>query len=197
MHTIFPIESVQKCIFTLANRLYGLTFRELEKVLKYHSDVKVYEVLDENKENLAIFMSDYFTRPTVEQSAWMDEMKKLCIDFNRKKHHPIIYKVANFEKPTLVDWGWSFERLFTEKLRLSPLHITGFIKVELVSAAYLDLMYSLQTKGEIDKIDILKFEMKIAEVLKMPKEIEFRYHRIYFKHIFGIDMYAYGYYIQF
>ena len=142
-------------------------------------------------------MSDYFTRPTEEQSAWMDEMKKLYIDFNRKKHHPIIYKVANFEKPTLVDWGWSFERLFTEKLRLSPLHIAGFNKVELVSAAYLDLMYSLLTKGEIDKIDILKFEMKIAEVLKMPKEIEFRYHRIYFKHILGIDMYAYGYYIQF
>ena len=35
----FPIENVRKGIFTMANRLYGLTFKEVTNVPVYHPDV--------------------------------------------------------------------------------------------------------------------------------------------------------------
>ena len=44
------------------------------------------------------------------------------------------------------------------------------------------------------EIDVEKFEKAVARRLGMPEEIQFRYRSPYFKHIFGSDEYAAGYY---
>lgn len=71
----FAVDSVTKGIFEMANRLYGISFTELPDAPKYHKDVKVYEVKDAEGKHLAVFMTDYFTRASKRQGAWMEELK--------------------------------------------------------------------------------------------------------------------------
>lgn len=66
----------------------------------------------------------------------------------------------------------------------------GFSTTELAGAALLDMMYG----QENEVADPAAFEMQVAEKIGMPEEITFRYRSPYFKHIFGDDGYASGYY---
>ena len=67
----------------------------------------------------------------------------------------------------------------------------GFVTTELAGAALLDLAWG-QTDGE--GVDVPGFEAAFSEKIGMPKEITYRYRSPYFKHIFGDDGYASGYY---
>ncbi len=77
-----------------------------------------------------------------------------------------------------------------EKLTASGTFNEGFVTTEAVGAAILDMMYGQQT----EVADPAAFEAEVAEKIGMPKEITFRYRSPYFKHIFGDDGYASGYY---
>lgn len=66
----------------------------------------------------------------------------------------------------------------------------GFMTTELAGAALLDMMYGEQAEVKDPKA----FEVMVAEKIGMPEEITFRYRSPYFKHIFGDDGYASGYY---
>ncbi|MDE7412394.1 MAG: M3 family metallopeptidase [Muribaculaceae bacterium] len=76
------------------------------------------------------------------------------------------------------------------KLNESSKFNQGFVTTELAGAALLDLKYGEQPEVE----DVVAFEKKVADEIGMPKEITFRYRSPYFKHIFGDDGYASGYY---
>ena len=78
-----------------------------------------------------------------------------------------------------------------EKLDNASKFNQGFITTELAGAALLDLEWG-QTDGE--GIDVPGFEVAVAEKIGMPQEITYRYRSPYFKHIFGDDGYASGYY---
>ncbi len=78
------------------------------------------------------------------------------------------------------------------KLQAASKHNQGFATTELVGAALLDLQYGKIT--DADSIDVAGFEDNVAEQLGMPSEITFRYRSPYFRHIFGSDGYASGYY---
>lgn len=78
-----------------------------------------------------------------------------------------------------------------EKLNNASKFNQGFITTELAGAALLDLEWG-QTDGE--NINVPQFETFVAEKIGMPEEITYRYRSPYFKHIFGDDGYASGYY---
>ena len=78
------------------------------------------------------------------------------------------------------------------KLLAASTHNQGFTTTELVGAALLDLQYGKIT--DADNVDVAAFEADVAQKLNMPKEITFRYRSPYFRHIFGSDGYAAGYY---
>lgn len=66
----------------------------------------------------------------------------------------------------------------------------GFMTTELAGAALLDLEY-----GKTPEVkDPATFEATVSEKIGMPEEITYRYRSPYFKHIFGSDGYASGYY---
>lgn len=67
----------------------------------------------------------------------------------------------------------------------------GFVTTELAGAALLDLAWG---KNDGQNVDVLKFEKEVGDKIGMPKEITYRYRSPYFKHIFGDDGYASGYY---
>ena len=95
----FQLENVVKGIFTMANRLYGITFTEMPDAPKYNPEVTVYDVKDAEGNHVAVFMTDYFPRATKRQGAWMSEFKGEY-NYDGVSERPIIYNVGNFTKPT-------------------------------------------------------------------------------------------------
>jgi peptidyl-dipeptidase Dcp len=83
-------------VFYAAHELYGITFKELHDIPVYQPDVRVFEVFDTNGQPLALFYCDYFKRDNKNGGAWMSQFvsqSKLLGTL------PVIYNVANFQKP--------------------------------------------------------------------------------------------------
>lgn len=243
----------------MAERLYGVTFTEMPDAPKYFDEVKVYDVTDSTGQHVAVFMTDYFTRDSKRQGAWMSEFKGSWAEADGTSSRPIIFNVCNFAKPsgdtpsllstddvetmfhefghglhgmlskaalksqagTNVDrdfvelpsqihehWAFQPELLRTyahhyqtgdtipdeliAKLNAASKHNMGFMTAELVGAALLDLQYGkLNPEGDID---VLEFEKQVGDKLGMPSQLTYRYRSPYFKHVFGSDGYASGYY---
>ena len=95
----FQLDLCINAIFDLANKLYGLTFTELNDIPVYHQDVKVYEVKDKNGSHLALFYADFFPRESKRGGAWMTEFRGQRI-YNNIDERPLISIVTNFTKPT-------------------------------------------------------------------------------------------------
>lgn len=257
----FHVDSVAKGIFNMAGRLYGVTFTELPDAPRYHPDVKVYEVKDAKGEHVAVFMTDYFQRPSKRQGAWMDAFQISFVDPDGSSQRPIVYNVGNFSKPSAempsllsmdevqtlfhefghglhgmltkaalrsqsgtgvdrdfvelpsqIHEHWAFEpELLKEyarhyrtgelipdslvnKIQAASTHNQGFTTTELAGAALLDLYWGRLNPAEGETIDVEAFEKSVADRLGMPAEVAYRYRSPYFKHVFGSDGYASGYY---
>ena len=251
----FPVDSVRKGLFTMAEKLYGIKFTPMKDAPKYNEEVEVFDVTDaKTGEHVAVYMTDYFPRPTKRQGAWMSDYKTAD-----GKLRPVVYNVGNFTKPTAdtpslltidevetafhefghalhsmltraqykglagtdvdrdfvelpsqIHEHWGFDPGFLKeyahhyktgepmpdeliaKLDAAATHGQGFTTAELVGAALLDLEYSkLNPEGDID---IAAFEKQVTDKLGMPAQLTYRYRSPYFKHIFGSDGYAAGYY---
>ena len=95
----FKLENVLNGAFTIAEKLYGITFNEVFDIDKYQEDVQTFEVLDENNNLVAIFYSDFFPRKGKRNGAWMTSYKSQYIKdgINERPHVSI---VCNFTPPT-------------------------------------------------------------------------------------------------
>ncbi len=69
----FELSKVIDGVFGLANRLYGITFKENKDIPVYHPDVKAYEVFDKDGGYLAVFYADFHPRKGKQAGAWMTE----------------------------------------------------------------------------------------------------------------------------
>lgn len=83
-------------VFYAANKLYGITHKERTDIPVYHEDVKVYELFEENGDQLGLFYVDYFARPSKRGGAWMSNFVTQSKLYNKK---PVIYNVCNYPKP--------------------------------------------------------------------------------------------------
>lgn len=95
----FQLEKVLNGAFTIAGKLYGLTFTEIFDIDKYHEEVMTYEVKDEFGELVAIFYADFFPRKGKRNGAWMTSFKSQSIK-EGVNERPHISNVCNFTKPT-------------------------------------------------------------------------------------------------
>lgn len=95
----FPLEKVREGAFNVANKLYGITFRENDKLPKYHPEAIGYEVLDGDKV-IAILYMDFFPRESKRSGAWMTNFHEQYVDRDGNNVIPIISMVCNFTKPT-------------------------------------------------------------------------------------------------
>ena len=95
----FKLENVLNGAFTIAGKLFGLTFSETFDIDKYHEEVTTYEVKDQNNELVAVFYADFFPRKGKRNGAWMTSFKSQSIQ-NGKNERPHISNVCNFTKPT-------------------------------------------------------------------------------------------------
>lgn len=97
----FEINQVLNGIFYVAERLYGLTFKEItDEVPVYEPSAKAWQVADKNGETLAIFYTDYFPRDGKGAGAWMTEFRRQTYAPDGKRQIPIIVNVCNMTKPS-------------------------------------------------------------------------------------------------
>ena len=104
----FELKNVIKGVFGLANKLYGITFKENKDIPVYHPDVKAYEVFDKDGSFLAVFYADFHPRKGKQGGAWMTEYQGQHIEMKNerlkikedKNVRPHVSVVMNLTKPT-------------------------------------------------------------------------------------------------
>lgn len=93
----FALDSVVKNgLFFVAKQLYGVDFVERHDLPVYADHVKVYDLLDEKGDKIAIFYTDYYRRPTKSGGAWMSNWVEQSHLLGRK---PVVYNVCNYAPP--------------------------------------------------------------------------------------------------
>lgn len=95
----FSLSNVQKGIFDVANKLYGLTFTKNNELPTYHPDAYVYEVREANGRMTGILYLDFFPRDSKQGGAWMTSYVEQNKS-GKKRNLPVISIVCNFTKPT-------------------------------------------------------------------------------------------------
>ena len=94
----FEFTAVREGVFKLANKLFGLTFKPLNNLPKWHKDQQVFEVLDADSSHLGVVYMDFFARESKQGGAWMNSLRDQSnVD---KMIHPIVTTNFNFPPPT-------------------------------------------------------------------------------------------------
>lgn len=96
----FELGHVQKSVFGLATRLYGITFKENKEIPTYHPEVETYEVYDADGRFLAVLYTDFHPREGKQSGAWMSNIKSQYKDAEGNDSRPHIVIVMNFTRPT-------------------------------------------------------------------------------------------------
>ena len=94
----FELGNVQKGIFTLVEKLYGIKFIERKDIPVYHPDVKVFEVREGSGTLLGILYMDFFPRDSKQGGAWSGGFQGSFYR-NGKRVIPFSTLVGNFTKP--------------------------------------------------------------------------------------------------
>lgn len=96
----FELSRVEKGVFGLATRLYGITFKENKEIPVYHPDVKAYEVFDRDNSFLAVLYTDFHPRPGKRSGAWMTSYKEQWMEKGIDSR-PHVSVTMNFSKPSV------------------------------------------------------------------------------------------------
>ena len=118
----FQLEKVQDAVFGLAKTLFGLEFKEISEIQKYHEEVKTYEIFESQESRIksqesrtknqepstdnhqttkfkALLYADYFPRKGKRAGAWMTSFRNQ-FQKNGENFRPHISVVCNFSKPS-------------------------------------------------------------------------------------------------
>jgi len=97
----FPLSRMIEAAFFVAGKLFGLKFEERRDLKLYNPDVRAFDVQDANGAHVALFLGDYFARPSKRGGAWMSAFRtQQKLDGNIR---PIIVNVLNIAKPARGD----------------------------------------------------------------------------------------------
>ena len=93
----FKLENVLvNGVFYAATRLFGITFQERFGLPVYHPDVRVFEVFDADGSALALFLADFYARPSKRGGAWMNAYVAQSTLLDER---PVIGNHQNLTKP--------------------------------------------------------------------------------------------------
>jgi len=113
----FPVDKVIKGLFDIVKNLYGIEIKQKEGVDTWHSDVRFYEIFNDQNQLCGQFYLDLFARQNKRGGAWMDECQ-VRIYNSQLKQDPVAYLTCNFtpplgDKPALLTHS-EVETLFHE-----------------------------------------------------------------------------------
>lgn len=97
----FELDNVlQRGVFYAAGELFGVTFQERTDLPIYQEDVRVFEVFDATGTTLALFIADFYARPSKRGGAWMNSYVSQS---DLMGSQPIVANHLNITKPPSGD----------------------------------------------------------------------------------------------
>ncbi len=93
----FELNNVlQRGVFFAATESFGITFKERTDLPVYQEDVRVFEVFDASGTTLALFIADFYARPSKRGGAWMNAYVSQS---DLLGNQPIVANHLNITKP--------------------------------------------------------------------------------------------------
>lgn len=98
LRPFFKLENVREGLFTVANKLFGITLIPLTNIPCPHPDAEAYEVKDADGSHLGVLYMDFFPRASKQQGAWCGNYRSYHV-VNNKGVTPVVTVVYNFTRP--------------------------------------------------------------------------------------------------
>ena len=102
----FKSENVINGVFEVANKLYGLNFKNLNDVDKFHEEVRIYEVTDIENNYIGLLYQDIHPRSTKRGGAWMNQLKGQGMNRDSVQHPHVTFNCnltkSTSDKPALL-----------------------------------------------------------------------------------------------
>ena len=95
----FQLDKVLDGVFTISNKLFGLSFQKRTDVDTYHPDVTVWQVTNANGKEMGLLYTDFHPRPGKRNGAWKTSYRSQEKK-NGKDIRPHISIVCNFSRPS-------------------------------------------------------------------------------------------------
>ena len=93
----FEMNSVlENGIYYMAEKLYGITFKERKDIPVWQEDVRVFEIFDHDGKAIGLFYVDFYARESKRGGAWMSSIVSQSKLLDQA---PVIYNVCNYQKP--------------------------------------------------------------------------------------------------
>lgn len=113
----FELQNVREGAFYVANKLFGVTFEELDHVPLWNPAVQPYVVYGSEGEYLGVYMVDYYARDSKRGGAWMSSYRTTS-NIQGNQVRPIVTNNLNLNipaggEPTLLNFS-QVETLFHE-----------------------------------------------------------------------------------
>lgn len=161
------LENMIEAAFFTANRLFGLTFCERKDIPLYHKDARCWTVSARDGREIALFIGDYFARPSKRSGAWMNSFREQQrLDGEVK---PIVVNVLN-----LVKGGGKQPCLLSFDDAHTLFHEFGHALHGILS----DVTYPLISGTNVAR-DFVEFPSQLYEHWLEQKEILARFARHY------------------
>ncbi len=95
----FPETKVVPGLFSVLQKLFGITITERSGVDVWHPDVKFYDITDQQGELRGSFYLDLYARSQKRGGAWMDDCQGRRLLTDGAVQAPVAYLTCNFNKP--------------------------------------------------------------------------------------------------
>ncbi|MEI7828867.1 MAG: M3 family metallopeptidase [Prolixibacteraceae bacterium] len=95
----FELTNVREGAFAVANKLYGLTFKQIQNMPLYHAECQVFEVKDKDGSPIGILYMDFFPRASKKGGAWMNNYRDQFHYDGENDVRPVVSITCNFSKP--------------------------------------------------------------------------------------------------
>lgn len=99
LRPFFPLPKVMEGLFTIINKLYGMTVEQVMDVDTWHADVTCYRVSDHKNKVRGYLYADLFARQDKRGGAWMDSCQTRRQLDDGSIQLPIATLTCNFAKP--------------------------------------------------------------------------------------------------
>ncbi|MCP9479091.1 oligopeptidase A [Marisediminitalea aggregata] len=95
----FPEHKALTGLFTVVEKLYGLSISEVENADTWHKDVRLFSITGKDGTLRGQFYLDLYARPKKRGGAWMDECRVRRVKASGELQAPVAYLTCNFNGP--------------------------------------------------------------------------------------------------
>ncbi len=95
----FPLPHVLQGLFTILQKLYGITVEANDELDTWHPDVKAFTLFDQDHNAIAYCYMDFYARAHKRGGAWMDECQIRLLRQDQTLQLPAAYLTCNFQAP--------------------------------------------------------------------------------------------------